>query len=103
SRTAGSPSPRPRSTSTRSPQPRRSRCRMTRDGALAGIVTGAVVVIAWKHFVVEGMGFPLYEIVPGFIAATIAIIAVSLLGRAPAQDIRGTHDEVRASLRNTGY
>ena len=65
--------------------------------------SGESVTHRGKHFVVEGMGFPLYEIVPGFIAATIAIIAVSLLGRAPAQDIRGTHDEVRASLRNTGY
>ena len=77
--------------------------RMTRDGALAGMVTGAVVVIAWKQIAVERMGLQLYEIVPGFVAATLAIVAVSLLGRAPSQDIRSTHDEVRASLRETGY
>ncbi|MEN1939739.1 sodium/proline symporter PutP [Luteimonas sp. MJ246] len=77
--------------------------RMTRDGALAGMVSGAIVVIAWKQVAVERMGFELYEIVPGFLVATVAIIAVSLLGREPAQDIRSTHDEVRASLRETGY
>ncbi|MGY0611237.1 MULTISPECIES: sodium/proline symporter PutP [unclassified Luteimonas] len=77
--------------------------RMTRDGALAGMVTGAIVVIAWKQVAVVRMGFELYEIVPGFAAATLAIVAVSLLGREPAQDIRDTHDEVRASLRETGY
>src|SRR5690606_14307464 len=77
--------------------------RVTRSGALAGMVTGALVVIAWKQVVVERLAFPLYEIVPGFFAATLAIVAVSLLGREPAQAIRSTHDDVRASLRETGY
>ncbi|MEN1970843.1 sodium/proline symporter PutP [Luteimonas sp. MJ204] len=77
--------------------------RMTRDGALAGMVSGAIVVIAWKQIAVERMDFQLYEIVPGFLVATVAIIAVSLLGREPAQDIRSTHEEVQASLRETGY
>src|SRR5690606_27254429 len=77
--------------------------RMTRDGALAGMVTGALVVIAWKQIAVERMGLQLYEIVPGFIAATLAIIAVSLAGREPDEDIRSTHAQVRASLRETGY
>jgi sodium/proline symporter len=34
---------------------------MTRNGALAGILVGAITVIVWKHFELLG----LYEIIPG--------------------------------------
>jgi SSS family solute:Na+ symporter len=61
---------------------------MTGAGAVAGLVTGAGVVAAWialgwnKAF----LGGPgLYEIVPGFIAAWIAIVAVSALTRPRMQ------------------
>ena len=49
---------------------------MTRNGALAGIVVGALTVIFWKS-----LGTDLYEIIPGFAFATLAIVVVSLLGR----------------------
>ena len=56
--------------------------RMTGAGAVAGLVTGATVVILWiqagwnKAF----LGGPgVYEIIPGFLAAATAIILVSLL------------------------
>src|SRR5690606_40427969 len=65
--------------------------RMTRDGALAGMVTGAVVVIAWKEIAVERFDFQLYEMVPGFILATAAIVVVSLLGKKPSPEIEGNH------------
>ncbi|TMV94677.1 sodium/proline symporter PutP [Thioclava sp. BHET1] len=49
--------------------------RMTGLGAVAGLVVGAVTVIFWISF----MSFTgIYEIIPGFIAAFIAIIVVSL-------------------------
>lgn len=51
---------------------------MTRNGALAGMVTGAAVVIAW---IALGWSAALYEIVPGFIAGGLAVIVVSLLGK----------------------
>ena len=70
---------------------------------LAGMVAGAVVVIAWKQVAVGMYGSQLYEIVPGFVAATLAIIVVSLLGRAPAPAILEGHAQVRHSLRQTGY
>ncbi|MEN1925611.1 sodium/proline symporter PutP [Luteimonas qiangzhengi] len=72
--------------------------RMTRNGALAGMITGAVVVIAWKQ-----LGFALYEMVPGFLMATLAIVVVSLMGRAPSPEIHSRHQQVRQSLRETGY
>lgn len=49
--------------------------RMTGAGAVAGLVTGALVVIVW---IAAGLGSTLYEIVPGFIAAWVAIVLVSL-------------------------
>ena len=51
--------------------------RMTRNGALAGIVVGGLTVILWK----QGSGgiFALYEMVPGVVLSTLAIWAVSSL------------------------
>lgn len=49
--------------------------RMTLGGALAGMVTGAAVVILWIQM---GWSATLYELVPGFAAAMLAIVAVSL-------------------------
>lgn len=54
--------------------------RMTRNGALAGIVTGAATVLIWKHY----GWLDLYEIIPGFIFASISIVIFSLLGRGPS-------------------
>jgi len=53
---------------------------MTRNGALAGILVGAITVIVWKHFALLG----LYEIIPGFIFASLAIYIVSKLGAPTA-------------------
>lgn len=50
--------------------------RMTRMGAICGMITGALVVVVWKNFIYQY--FPLYEIVPGFLCASIVIVLVSL-------------------------
>lgn len=55
---------------------------MTRNGALAGIFVGAATVILWKTCL-DHLG--VYEIIPGFIFCTIAIIIVSLLGKKPTE------------------
>jgi sodium/proline symporter len=49
--------------------------RMTRNGALAGILVGGLTVILWK----QGSGgiFELYEMVPGVVLSTLAIWVVS--------------------------
>lgn len=73
--------------------------RMNGWGALAGIVAGAATVILWKQFA----GSALYEIVPGFIIGTLAVVGVSLMTRAPSREVLATHDAVRAELAQTGY
>jgi sodium/proline symporter len=71
--------------------------RMTRNGALAGMLVGAVIVLLWKH-----TGSALYEMVPGFIGATLAIFIASLLDKPPPADVQATHDTVHAKLAG-GY
>ena len=77
--------------------------RMTRNGAVAGMIAGAVMVIFWKEVMVNGQGSGLYEMIPGFITGTIAAIVVSLLGPAPGAEVQARHMQVRASLRETGH
>lgn len=55
--------------------------RMTRSGAFAGILVGGATVILWKQAAAYGGIFTLYELVPGFVFSTLAIVLVSLLDR----------------------
>ncbi|MHA6333036.1 sodium/proline symporter PutP [Qipengyuania sp. CAU 1752] len=62
--------------------------RMTGAGALAGLVTGAVVVVAWITLGWNGafLGGPgVYEIIPGFATAWLAIWLVSLATAGTAE------------------
>ena len=60
--------------------------RMTRQGALAGIVVGASAVLFWIYgdFTINNQAPSdyIYEIVPGFFAGVIAIVTVSLLTKS---------------------
>ncbi len=51
--------------------------RLTAMGALAGMITGAVVVGIWGY--IPSLQALMYEIVPGFLACTLAAVVVSLL------------------------
>lgn len=72
--------------------------RMTRNGALAGMVVGAVTVLVWQHY----QWFKLYEMVPGFLLATLAIVAVSLLGKPPSARQVEIHEEVDREIGGLG-
>ena len=69
--------------------------RMTRNGALAGMVVGAAVVLVWKQYAWLG----LYEMVPGVIAATLAIVIVSRLGAPPPASVAARFEAVAAEYR----
>ena len=53
--------------------------RLTAPGAIAGMVVGAVTVFVWGS--VDALSGAIYEIVPGVILATAAMVAVSLATR----------------------
>jgi len=59
--------------------------RMNRHGALAGIIVGGVTIVIWKQL--TGGLFDLYEIVPGIVFATVAIMVTSLLTAKPEQAV----------------
>jgi sodium/proline symporter len=67
--------------------------RTTRNGALAGIVVGAVTVIVWKQ-----LGTGLYEIIPGFVLAALAIVVTSLLDTPPSPQTQAIFDAVHDEL-----
>jgi len=69
--------------------------RMTRNGALVGMLVGAVTVVVWKEFI----GLGLYEIIPGFLLASIAIYVVSLMGKEPAATIQQRFETADAEYR----
>ncbi len=77
--------------------------RMTRNGALAGMLSGAATVILWKEIAVKQHGSGLYEMVPGVIVACIAIYLVSRLGKAPSDEIQFRHKGVMETLGVHGY
>lgn len=76
--------------------------RMNFAGALAGMISGAVTVLVWIYAPIEIAGQSLssiiYEIVPGFIVASIAIVVVSLLTSAPHERIQSLFKKVQTQL-----
>lgn len=69
--------------------------RMTRNGALAGMLVGAVTVLVWKQYA----WLNLYEIIPGFVFASLAIVAVSLLGSKPSQAVEQRFNQAEAEFK----
>ena len=69
--------------------------RMTRNGALVGMVVGAAVVLVWKQYA----WFGLYEMVPGVVLAALAIVVVSRLGAPPSASIDARFEDVAAECR----
>ncbi len=58
------------------------------QGALAGMISGGVMVFVWKYLVAPlGGVFGIYELLPAFITSLIFTIAVSLLTKAPEEAI----------------
>lgn len=69
--------------------------RMTRNGALAGMLVGAITVIVWKQYA----WLNLYEIIPGFLFGSIAIVLVSLMGRKPSASITQRFEQAEAHFK----
>ncbi len=69
---------------------------MNRNGALAGIVVGGITIVVWKQL--TGGWFDVYEIVPGIIFSTIAIVAVSKISGEPSVEVKSQHEEFKKNL-----
>ena len=62
--------------------------RTNRNGALAGMIVGGVMVFIWKYLIAPLGGlFGIYELLPAFLCSAAAIVVVSLLTAPPSQEI----------------
>jgi len=72
--------------------------RMTRNGALAGMITGAATVLFWIYapITIDGQSLSsiMYEIVPGFILCSLVIYVVSNIMPQDDNDIIAKYDEM---------
>jgi sodium/proline symporter len=70
--------------------------RTNKAGAIAGMVSGAGMVFLWK-LVISKLGgvFAIYELLPAFIFSALCIVVVSLLTKAPSQEILDDFEAVR--------
>lgn len=74
--------------------------RSNKYGALAGMVSGGVMVFVWKYLIRPlGGAFDIYELLPAFIVASVFIIVVSLLTEKPSEEITKEFDEVANSFK----
>ncbi|MBR7098105.1 MAG: sodium/proline symporter PutP [Clostridia bacterium] len=64
--------------------------RFTYKGALAGVISGALVDVLWLAFLSGPTG--VYELIPGFIVSMVVSIVVTLLDHAPAKEITDIYD-----------
>ena len=69
---------------------------ITRLGAIAGMITGTLVVIVWKQL--EGGLFDLYELLPGFVFASISVLVFSKVGEGSSSETKKVFKEVQERL-----
>ncbi len=67
--------------------------RTTKTGAIAGMITGATMVIVW-HNLIKPLGgvFGIYELLPAFLLGCLAIVVVSLITKEPSQAVYDEFD-----------
>ena len=75
--------------------------RTNKWGALAGMISGGVMIFLWK-FLISGFGgiFAIYELLPAFIISSVCIVVVSLLTSAPEKEVVENFDVVKNAISN---
>ena len=77
--------------------------RMNRNGALAGMIVGALTVIIWVYGGFEINGQPandaIYSIMPGFLLSAITTVVVSLMTAPPKDFIVERFEEMEQGLK----
>ena len=71
--------------------------RINRAGAIAGMVSGGVMVFVW-NLLVRPLGgiWDIYELLPAFLISCVCIVVVSLLTAEPSEEMQREFEEVRA-------
>lgn len=70
--------------------------RTTRAGAIAGMLTGGIMVFVW-NLLLRPLGglWDIYELFPAFVLSCIAIVVVSLLSKAPDKAITDEFEKAK--------
>ena len=69
--------------------------RSNKQGALAGMIAGGIMVFVWKYGISTlGGAFAIYELLPAFVIALLVNVAVSLATPAPSREIVEVFEEV---------
>lgn len=71
--------------------------RMTKWGALAGMLVGAVTVLIWANIPV--LQETLYEMIPGFLLSAIAVVLVSLATQKPSKEIEEHYNQMEEIIK----
>ncbi|MBE6752784.1 MAG: sodium/proline symporter PutP [Ruminococcaceae bacterium] len=73
--------------------------RVNRAGAIAGMLSGGIMVFVWK-LLVRPLGgvWNIYELLPAFIVSTIVIFLVSIITPAPSKEIQEEFERVAKNL-----
>ena len=75
--------------------------RMTSSGAMAGMLTGTITVFAWKEWIpAKSELAQVYEMIPGFLLATLVIIVISLLSSKPDAETQETFEKAQEAYKN---
>ena len=70
--------------------------RTTREGAIAGMVSGAAMVFIWNLFIKPLGGiFGIYELLPAFIISCVVIVVVSLLTPDVSDEIKEEFEKAK--------
>ena len=71
--------------------------RTTYPAAVAGMLSGGVMVFVWK-LAIKPLGgvFAIYELLPAFVFSSLVIVAVSLCTRKPGAAVEEEFDRVRS-------
>jgi solute:Na+ symporter, SSS family len=70
--------------------------RMTKWGALSGIIVGALTVLIWVN-IPAAKNF-MYEMIPGFALSLLSVIVVSLLTKTPSKEVEHTFGKMEEKL-----
>ena len=69
--------------------------RCNKQGAIAGMFSGMIMIFVWKYLVRPlGGAFNIYELLPAFVVSSIFIVVVSLCTPAPDQEIVAEFESV---------
>ena len=70
--------------------------RFTYKGALAGVISGALVDVLWLAFLTGPTG--IYELIPGFAVSMVVAVVVTLLDKKPSEEVTAIFDAATSEI-----